>query len=334
MLRKISSEEAEKKVSSGVALGFASLRFMPKSSSLRPIVNLSKRTKVASSGYRESSVNWQLLDLQNVLTYERLRCPGIVGASVFSLDDVYTMWKKFVDSRRTRGDDRPLYFVKVDIENCYDSIDQQKLYDILSTVIQGKYVIRRYVSVVEAGGRLRRTYHRDATSLADFQPSFVRFVKDRAEERGSHDAFFVDQVLHAHEDAASLLCKLRSHLFHSVVKVGRRYFVQSQGLAQGSAVSTLLCNIYYGKMEASYITVCWETELLMRQVHLCVSTLVTFNILKCFLLLPVLLYIQCFHAVVWQGHTSRSLGYCPPTLGQNNAENFRQRKNRSKNSGK
>lgn len=267
-LRKISSQEAGEIVSSGVALGFASLRFMPKSSSLRPIINLSKRTKVAGSGSRELTVNWQLLDLQNVLTYERLRCPDIVGASVFSLDDIYAVWKKFVDSRYNRGDDRPLYFVKVDIENCYDSIDQQKLYDILSTVLRGDYVIRRYVSVVEAGGRLRRTYHRDATSLSDFQPSFVRFVKDRSEERGAHSAFFVDQVLHAHEDAASLLRKLRSHLFHSVVKVGRRYLVQSQGIAQGSAVSTLLCNVYYGKMEASYISICRETELLMRQVRL------------------------------------------------------------------
>lgn len=224
--------------------------------------------KLAGSGSRDSTVNWQLLDLQNVLTYERQQCPSIVGASVFSLDDIYTAWKKFIESRRTRGDDRPLYFVTVDIENCYDSIDQQKLYDILSTVLQGDYVIRRYVSVVEAGGRLRRNYHRDASSLADFQPSFVRFVKDRAEERDYHSAFFVDQVLHAHEDAASLLRKLRSHLFNSVVQVGRRYFVQSQGIAQGSAVSTLLCNIYYGKMEASYITVSSDTELLLRQVKL------------------------------------------------------------------
>jgi len=149
-------------------------------------------------------------------------------------------------------------------------------------VLQGDYVIRRYVSVIEAGGRLRRTYHRDATSLADFQPSFVRFIKDRVEERGAHNAFFVDQVLHAHEDAASLLHKLRSHLCHSVVKVDRRYFVQSQGIAQGSAVSTLLCNIYYGKMEASYITVCKDTELLMRQVHL-LYVYYTFDMLCCFL---------------------------------------------------
>jgi len=281
-LQKISSQEVVEKVSSGVALGVASLRFMPKSSSLRPIINLSKRTKVAVSGSRESTVNWQLLDLQNVLTYERQRRPDVVGASVLSLDDIYAMWKMFVDSRHTRGDNRPLYFVKVDIENCYDSINQKKLYDILTTVLQGDYVIRRYVSVVEAGGRLRRTYHRDATSLADFQPSFVRFVKDRVEDRGAHNAFFVDQVLHAHEDAASLLRKLRSHLFHNVVKVCRRHFVQSQGIAQGSAVSTLLCNIYYGKMEASYITICKDTEVLMRQVCL-LFIYYSFDILHCFL---------------------------------------------------
>jgi len=241
---------------------------MPKSSSLRPIVNLSKRTKVAGSRCRESTVIWQLLDLQNVLAYERQRRPEIVGSAVSSLDDIYAAWKRFVDGRCARGDDRPLYFVKVDIESCYDSIDQRKLFDVASSVLGGDYVVRRYVSVVETGGRLRRTYHRDATAVADFQPSFVRFVKERAERRGAHDAFFVDQVLQSHDDAASLLRKLRLHLFHNVVKVGRRYFLQTRGIAQGSAVSTLLCNIYYGKMEASYLTVCRDTELLMRQVRM------------------------------------------------------------------
>lgn len=267
-LRKISLKEANQKISSGMALGCATLRLMPKSSSsLRPIINFSKRMKIPASGSRESTVNWQLLDLQNVLAYERQRHPSIVGSSVASLDDIYVAWKKFVDGRRSRSDDRPLYFVKVDIENCYDSLDQQKLYEILTSVIQGDYVIRRYVSVVETGGRLRRTFHRDATSLNDFQPSFVRFIKDRAEARGAHNAFYIDQILHSSEDAASLLRKLSSHLFHSIVQVGRRHFVRSQGIAQGSTVSTLLCNIYYGKMEASHVDVCTDSELLMRQVQ-------------------------------------------------------------------
>jgi len=88
--------------------------------------------------------------------------------------------------------------LKVDIENCYDSIDQHKLFDIIATSVLsggGDYVVRRYVSVIETGGRLRRTFHREATSFADFQPSFVRFITDRASQRGAHDAFFVDQVL-------------------------------------------------------------------------------------------------------------------------------------------
>jgi len=75
-------------------------------------------------------------------------------------------------------------------------------------------------------------------------------------------------VLHNVEDKASLLDKLRAHLLHNVIKVDQRYFLQDQGISQGSAVSTLLCNIYYGKMEASNVTVCADSELLMRQVQL------------------------------------------------------------------
>ena len=149
---------------------------------------------MAGPGCRESTVNRQLLDLQKVLTYERQRCPQIVGSSVFSLDDVYVAWKRFVECRRACGNEEPLYFVKVDIENCYNSINQSKLLDILATVLRDSYVVRRYVMVVEIGGRLRRTFHRDATCLADYQPNFVHYIRDQAKQHGSHDAFFIDQV--------------------------------------------------------------------------------------------------------------------------------------------
>jgi len=69
-------------------------------------------THLGGSWSRESAINWQLLDLQSVLTYERQRHPQIVGSSVSSLDDIYTAWKRFIEGRCMRSDQRPLYFVK------------------------------------------------------------------------------------------------------------------------------------------------------------------------------------------------------------------------------
>lgn len=223
------------------------------------------------------AINHQLRDLRQVFTLKRLQQqqqqenqPTALASSVFSLDDIYCRWKQFCELRRRRQDQRPLYFVKVDIEECYDSIDQCRLFEIASRLLDkmDEYVIRRYVTVVAANGRLKRSFQRQATSLTDFQPSFVRFVQHKVNERNWSNMIFVDQVLHAQVNASTLLRQLESHLFNNIVKVNRRrYFKQVRGIAQGSVLSTLLCDIYYSDMEANRITVNEAEELLMRQVR-------------------------------------------------------------------
>lgn len=48
-----------------------------------------------------------------MLNYERLRRPGLLGASVLGMDDIYRAWQAFVLPLRARGPVAPLYFVKV-----------------------------------------------------------------------------------------------------------------------------------------------------------------------------------------------------------------------------
>lgn len=49
------------------------------------------------------------------------------------------------------------------------------------------------------------------------------------------------------------------------MQIGRQYFKQSIGISQGSVLSTLLCNIYYGQMERTFMPP-QDDELLMRMV--------------------------------------------------------------------
>ena len=46
--------------------------------------------------------------------------------------------------------------------------------------------------------------------------------------------------------------------------MGEDYYLQTQGIVQGSMVSTLLCNYYYGAMERDHLQL-HSDELLMRQ---------------------------------------------------------------------
>ena len=37
-----------------------------------------------------------------------------------------------------------------------------------------------------------------------------------------------------------------------ILQIGRSYYQQKKGISQGSVISTLLCNIYYGEMERRF----------------------------------------------------------------------------------
>ena len=49
------------------------------------------------------------------------------------------------------------------------------------------------------------------------------------------------------------------------VQLGRQFYLRMRGVSQGSVLSTIHCNCYYGAMEREHMT-CGSDELLMRQV--------------------------------------------------------------------
>lgn len=265
ILMPMDEAQSKQMIASGQCLGIAFLRFLPKELSLRPIVNLSKKQMMANR--KESTINWQLQDLLQVLTCEKHSNPNLLGSSQFSLNDIHESWRKFALARRQRGDGRPLYFVKVDIKNCYDSIIQDRLYAIVQQMLKvsKEYMTRRYVCVMAAGCKLKRTYHREASSLANYCPSFEQLVARVVKEKDVRNAIFVDQVFHKQENTTSLMKKLHSHLFGNIVNVAGKLYIQTSGIGQGSVISTILCNIYYAEMESEYLTTD-KDDLLMRQM--------------------------------------------------------------------
>lgn len=264
VLMPISDEDAKQMILSEQSLGVANLRFLPKSNSLRPIVNMSNKT--TSFGVKCRTINSQLRNILKVLTYEKGRNSHNLGSSTFSTDDIHRIWEKFSVARKERGDTRRLYFVKVDIKDCYDSINQSHLFSILKSIFESRkeYVTRKFASVTISSGRLKRTFHHEACSLFDFEPNFKQYLETFISCKGFKNAIFIDQSVQRHENLGTLLTKLESHIFGTVIKIGQKLYHQVSGIGQGSAVSTMLCNFYYGKMENEVFDV-REDELLMRQ---------------------------------------------------------------------
>lgn len=79
-------------------------------------------------------INKQLLDIHRVLSYIKDQVPAIVGHGKLGTSDIHASWREFVARWKSQGNPH-LYFVKTDIEHCYDTIKQQKLFEILEKII-------------------------------------------------------------------------------------------------------------------------------------------------------------------------------------------------------
>jgi telomerase reverse transcriptase len=257
--------------------GVASMRLLPKQSGVRPIVNLSKRDR---SGSR--SINSKLRPVHQVLAFECARAPDSLGASVFCYNDVYARLAKYAaDARQQRG---RIYIVCADIERSFDTIDQQRAFSVASSMFrEHEYTVQRFsvttpLAVAGNGGALSlfddsgalsystpRFYNviRAPDEFVQFIPFvasssslslplssshiFARRYKAQLQRRGS---VATDQIVHNVWSRSSLLQLLREHIFSNVVRHNGRMFLQQTGIPQGSVLSSLLCSLYYGHVEA------------------------------------------------------------------------------------
>ncbi|KAG6899963.1 hypothetical protein C0993_004864 [Termitomyces sp. T159_Od127] len=143
-------------------LGFSFVRLLPKETGVRPIVNLARRRAIQrGSQLLELSINQILQAAFQILTYEKYNQPARLGASVFSPDDIYVKLKEY-KLRLPKNPDgtlQQLYFVKLDVQACFDTIEQTKLLDILRELIsEDMYMRQKYGQVQMATGYIKRTY--------------------------------------------------------------------------------------------------------------------------------------------------------------------------------
>ncbi|KAG8512384.1 Telomerase reverse transcriptase [Galemys pyrenaicus] len=262
------------------ALPPARLRFVPKPSGLRPIVNMDSMLGARTLRRRRKAQHLasQVRTLFGVLNYERARRPGLLGASVLGLDGIYRAWRAFVLRVRRQQPAPRLWFVKVDMRGAYDALPQDKLEEVVARVIRPEesiYCVRRYATVRSAAcRRMHRSFgcHVRAgqrvcvSTLADLQPYMRAFVQHLQETCALRNAVVIEQSCSHNETGHSLfnffLRFLRSH----VLRIGHKSYVQRQGVPQGSVLSTLLCSLCYGDMEDKLFPGLQQDGLLLRLV--------------------------------------------------------------------
>ncbi|KIX00186.1 uncharacterized protein Z518_10324 [Rhinocladiella mackenziei CBS 650.93] len=249
----IKPSQARQTLQSGT-MGYSYLRLLPKDQGSRPITNLKRRPMKVGAGRRTlgKSVNKQLGPVFSVLNFERGRDPTPLGSALLSVGDIHdrlAQFKKMIPPRSR------LYFAKVDIKSCFDSIPQRHLLDLVRSLFrESSYRTTAYSQFksiegrhqFENGGLSRRfvglACPADGTSafLESSAPSLAaRKRKVIVADTGNHQVW----------TQRSLFSLLEEHIGNHMVKIGKKHLKQTDGIPQGSVLSSILCSYFYGSFE-------------------------------------------------------------------------------------
>nr|XP_040127883.1 telomerase reverse transcriptase isoform X9 [Ictidomys tridecemlineatus] len=163
-LRQLSEAEVRQHQGTRPALPTSRLRFVPKPNGLRPIVSMDcvVGTRPLRREKKAQQFTLHMKTLFSVLNYERAQRPGLLGASVLGMDDIYRVWRAFVLRVRAQDPAPRLYFVKADVTGAYDTIPQDRLVEVIASIIrppENTYCVRRYAVVQRAAhGRVRKSF--------------------------------------------------------------------------------------------------------------------------------------------------------------------------------
>lgn len=271
MLQEVKQAKAQRMFSRR-PLGPSSLRLLPKATGVRPIFNLRRRSliKTSRAGKKGSflgpSINSALAPIHNMLNYEKSRKPFRLGSAMQSVGEMHSRLKRFKEYlRRQRADlqlepEQPLYFVKLDIQSCFDTIPQHKLIRLVERLVSEEaYLISKHAEVRPSNESscLWTMRGRSAKAVRKFvgraapatNPAHLTDVIASGGTGKKRDTVFVDALEQKEYNTEALLDLLDEHVRNNLVRIGKKYFRQRHGIPQGSMLSSILCNFFYAELE-------------------------------------------------------------------------------------
>lgn len=195
---------------------------------------------------------------------------------MFSADEMYPRIKGLQARIAENGwGDRKLYFAKVDILACFDSIPQLKLLELAEDIMEeDEYVTDKYTEVrrpsvnqVPSKNGVQwpvRKFQRCSRPTHEFA-LFAEFANTLSDNL-KPGTVLVDGVEGWVHQKRELLKLLKDHIQHNIVRVGillresasntdkytqigTDYYQQKTGIPQGSVVSPILTSFFYGAFE-------------------------------------------------------------------------------------
>lgn len=166
---------------------------------------------------------------------------------------------------------QPLYFAKVDVQAAFDTIPQAAVIKLMSTVpSESEYRFARHVEIKPTGAYATdpnapnkpiRRWKSQARSLHHLDNFDEDLENDIA--IGKKNTVFVETVVNQIRDTDSLLQLLAQHISQNMVKIGKKFYRQKEGIPQGSLLSSLICNYFYADLEAKHLSFLQSGESLL-----------------------------------------------------------------------
>jgi telomerase reverse transcriptase len=127
----------------------------------------------------------------------------------------------FAETRKATGkSNEKLYFVKVDVNACFDSIKHQILRELVSDLFSEKseYIIQRYVVLLKSNGgqNVQKSFILRADAKCDAVPfsELALLLSDRL-----RNAILVDLAAQQSETFQEIVCLISQHVEENHVKV-------------------------------------------------------------------------------------------------------------------
>lgn len=155
--------------------------------------------------------------------------------------------------------DEKLYFAKVDVISCFDTIPQPRLLSMIDSLMSAQaYQTGKHVEISPLGA-LQRLDGQNVnqapikrwmphTAAAKDAEAFSQLVQKKLVGTKSNTVF-VNTNLQQQESKDDLMHLLREHVERNLVKIGKRFYRQRTGIPQGSVLSSILCNYFYAELE-------------------------------------------------------------------------------------
>jgi telomerase reverse transcriptase len=144
----------------------------------------------------------------------------------------------------------------VDVQACFDTIPQARLLKAITALLSSdEYHVEKHAevkpaqvigqrqdivntkAVIKFGAHARPANNLGHEGLEHHEPS----------DRGNVIA--VGPLGHQSHNKQMIDDLLREHVEYNIVKIGKKYYRQKNGIPQGSVLSSLLCNLFYGGLE-------------------------------------------------------------------------------------